>query len=307
MARRRENDDAAMVRVSQGGGSPHALFDDAEAGGGDTAREDRVVTVPISQAVVPADIRTPAIPVDAAHEPTFLEIIAQAAKDPHVDIQKMQALLEMRERMMKTEAEIAFNEAMTRLQAKVPRIEKKRAIIVKGQLRSKYAAAEDIDEVLRPLLIEEGFAVSYNTEAVAKETRVTVTIRHRMGHKDSSSVLLPFDKSDFRTDVQSMGATIQYGKRYALCMALNVVTCDEDNDGADVGFISAEEADQLLTLLDTCEIRAGSDERKAFLAFAHDKSKGDLLTTDTVEHIKRGAFDRCLTALRAKERKLRGA
>jgi hypothetical protein len=96
----------------------------------------------------------------------FLAMIAAAARDQQVDIQKMQALLEMRERLLAQQAAVAFTESMNRIQSSVPPVYKTRKIIVKGQLRSKYAALEDIDKILRPLTIQEGFSLSYDTEDV---------------------------------------------------------------------------------------------------------------------------------------------
>ena len=224
----------------------------------------------------------------------FLAVIAAAARDPQVDVAKMRALLEMHERLMKSQAEIAYNEAMARLQPKLPRIVKGRKIEVKGSLRSKYAAYEDIDKSVRPLLDEEGFSISYTTEQVGKETKIIMTIRHRMGHKERSEITLPFDKSEFRSEVQSLGSTVSFGKRYALCMALNIVTVNEDDDGQAAGWLTPEQRKNVEEMILACEMTP--TQHAAFLKFAE---------ADTLAQIRARAYDRVMAALRAKEKQHR--
>lgn len=224
----------------------------------------------------------------------FLAVIAAAARDPQVDVGKMQALLAMRERIMEKEAEIAYNEAMARLQPKLPRIVKGRKIEVKGSLRSKYAAYEDIDKVVRPLLDEEGFSVSYTTEQVGKETKIIMTIRHKLGHKECSEITLPFDKSEFRSEVQSLGSTVSFGKRYALCLALNIVTVNEDDDGQAAGWLKPDQLKNVEEMILACEMTP--TQHAAFLKFAE---------ADTLKEIRARAYDRVMAALRAKEKQHR--
>jgi hypothetical protein len=42
---------------------------------------------------------------------------------------------------------------------------------------------------------------------------------------------LPFDNSGSKNTVQAIGSSVSYGKRYVLCMLLNISTGGEDNDG----------------------------------------------------------------------------
>ncbi len=127
----------------------------------------------------------------------------------------------------------------------MPRIVRARKIEVKGTLRSKYAALEDIDRAVRPLMIEEGLSASYSTETRGKETDVVCTIRHILGHKESFKVTIPFDQSTFRSDAQSQGSTISFGQRRALCLALNIITVGEDDDGQSTGYITDAQVDQV--------------------------------------------------------------
>jgi hypothetical protein len=228
-----------------------------------------------------------------------LEVIRRAASDPNVDIAKMQALLEMQERVMRQRAEIEFNEALQRVQEQTPRIVKGREIIVKGQLRSRYAALEDIDDVMRPILLREGFSTSYDTTPAGKDgkdTTIILTVKHRLGHKSTHSLTLPFDRSEFRSDVQSAASTVSFGKRQLFCMAFNVITVGVDFDGAkNIEAIDERQVNTILDMIAAAEMSPESQSK--FLAFMSVKALGD---------IRRCDYDKAITALRTKVRQHQG-
>jgi len=229
----------------------------------------------------------------SGREPTALEVIAQAARDPAVDVAKLQALLAMKERLEDRDAEVAFNRDMVALQSRLPRIIKSRKIEVKGTLRSKYAAFEDIDIVVRPLMIEYGFAASYTTEDHGpKETKITCTIRHKQGHKENFSVIMPFDRSEYRSDPQSQGSTISIGKRYAFCLGLNITTVGEDNDGQG-GCISDTQVDSIHDVLTECGAQRDPQVESAFLKYMGVKVVKEILARD---------YQKAMKALEAKRR-----
>ena len=55
---------------------------------------------------------------------TLLEVISRAASDPSVDIDKLERLMQMHERMQESAAKAAFNEAMAAAQAEMEPISK---------------------------------------------------------------------------------------------------------------------------------------------------------------------------------------
>jgi hypothetical protein len=66
----------------------------------------------------------------------LLAVISRAASDPSIDIEKMERLMAMKERMDARTAESEFNSAMMRVQAKMGRIS---ADATNPQTRSNYA------------------------------------------------------------------------------------------------------------------------------------------------------------------------
>lgn len=167
----------------------------------------------------------------------MLSMIERAASNPQVDVDKLEKLIALQERAMQKEAEIAFNQAMTRLQKKLPAITKKGKIEFtdkKGTDRqTPFAKYEDIFLVIGPLLQAEGFHLSFNSTWNSGDgVIISGTLHHNKGHFTKSEMRLPLDTSGSKNNLQAMGSTLSYGKRYLSGMLLNLITKDEDDDGA---------------------------------------------------------------------------
>lgn len=181
---------------------------------------------------------------------SLLQAIVTLAKDPSVDVAKLDALLQMQDRMEAKQAERAFAAALTRVTRKLPRVKKNGTISLgnnKGSI--PFAKWEDIDKAIRPILDEEGFVLSFDSvpRADGGGLIVTATLLHPDGHSRSASMPVPLDAGPGRNNVQAMGSTASYGKRYATEMLLNIVREGDDDDGKTGGtkFVSIEEAAEL--------------------------------------------------------------
>jgi hypothetical protein len=161
------------------------------------------------------------------------DAIIKAAMDPNVDTAKLSALIDMRERVMKIQAKAAFDAAFAMMQADIPEIDERGKLIVKGTLRSTYARLEDIHAAIKPVLKEHGFAMRHRTEWPTDRPnliRIVGILSHRDGHSEESTFEAPLDKSEYRTDIQSMGSTVSYGRRYTTLDLLNITTRGLDDD-----------------------------------------------------------------------------
>ena len=167
--------------------------------------------------------------------------------------------------------------AMSRLQAKLPQINKAGRIIVKGTERSRYAKIEDIDIAIRPLLAEEGFAFSFDSDSSdAKIFKLSCKLSHREGYSETKYLTLPMDASEYRSNVQSIGSTVSYGKRQLIKMHLNLVEVNEDDDG--------QGGDKPITENQATDLQAFIEEVKAdkarFLHFMGVEKLGAILARD---------------------------
>ena len=173
----------------------------------------------------------------------LLAIIERAARDPSVDVNKMERLFEMQERVQQRASKTAYTTALAELQPNLPVITERGKIIVREKLangkregeiqqETSYALWEDINEAIRPLLAEHGFSLSFRT-GLSADGRVTVTgvLAHRYGHSEETTMVLPHDSSGSKNAVQAIGSSTSYGKRYAAMALLNITSRGEDDDG----------------------------------------------------------------------------
>lgn len=207
---------------------------------------------------------------------SLLSFVAQAVKDPTIDVAKLEALLRMQREIVSDDAKAQFNEAFIRLQMKLPRITKKGVLEYPvdknkpdGPKRkiASFAKWEDIDAAIRPILDDEGFALSFTTAPRIGDGGgliVTAILRHRAGHSTETSIPVPLDTSGGKNNLQGYGSTMSYGKRYAATAALNIIAEGEDDDGVRGGmrFVTADDVKELEELI----TRTGTD-RLRFLQF----------------------------------------
>lgn len=189
----------------------------------------------MSTAIRKSELQPQAQIVPISDSATLMTAIARAASDPTVDVEKMERLMAMHRDLQHQAAEVAFNEAMARVQARMGRIGTNKR---NEQTRSMYATYGKLDKVLRPLYSAEGFALSFGTDPldVIDMVRVTCHVTHQAGFTRKYLIDMPSDGkgakgNDVMTKTHATGSATQYGMRYLLKMIFNVAIGDEDDDG----------------------------------------------------------------------------
>lgn len=165
---------------------------------------------------------------------SLLEVISKAARDPAVDIDKMERLLQMQERVERRNAEVAFAEAFADMQPHLPSITMNGQIVHNGKVISEFSDWPNINKVVAPVLAQFGFSLSFKPAkaAIAGQTAVTAILRHKLGHSDEATLDLPTDGSGAKNAVQGVGSSLTYGKRYCGVLILNLTIEGEDDDGS---------------------------------------------------------------------------
>ena len=169
----------------------------------------------------------------------FLGMLERLATDPHVDVAKMQAILDVQERVLNKRALAEFNAAFARLAGNLPSIKRDGTVAYEDKQGNKkeafkFARWEDIMAAIRPALDAEGFALTFKAEPRGETGGgliVTGKLMHIGGHSEQASIPLPLDSSGGKNNLQGYGSTFSYGKRYTATMLLNIVTEGEDDDG----------------------------------------------------------------------------
>lgn len=203
--------------------------------------------------ILPEQRRQAVTPI--SNDTSIMAVISRAATDPACDIDKLERLMAMHERMQARDAQAEFNAAMAAMQSDIPSIAERGAIVVNGQKRSDYATFEDINDVIKPIMQTHGFAITFKVENVAAGLSVTGILMHRAGHREETTMLLPLDTSGSKNAVQAVGSSISYGKRYVMSALLNLTTRGEDDDGhaaVPTANVTTVQAVGITALLDRC-------------------------------------------------------
>ena len=222
------------------------------------------LTLETEQSERPVERLLPAPPSDSPS--TALVLIEKVALDPRVDVEKLERVIAMYERLKAKEAELAYNAAKGRILKKLARIKivKNRSVLYeiengkpqKGTYEAfKYAPLEEIDKHLRPLLVEEDMDLSYSDEP---REDGGILIRGRLkhlpsGHFEDSFMPAPLDTTGGKSDVQAVGSTNSFLRRYIACNIFNIVVAEDDDDGAG-GAIDEGQTKTILDLIKKAKV-----------------------------------------------------
>jgi hypothetical protein len=205
--------------------------------------------------------------IEPLSSPT-LALIERVVRDPSVDVEKLERILAMQERLLAKEAEQQFNGAKARIKKNLAdvRIVKNRAVLYnivkdhpeKGQAEAfKYAPLEEIHKHLAPLLTDEDMDLSYSDEP---QPDGRISCRGRLkhlpsGHYEDSFMAGPMDTTGGKSNIQAVGSTNSYLRRYIACNIFNIVVVGDDDDGTG-GTIDEGQVRYIRDLLKQC----GRDE-----------------------------------------------
>jgi hypothetical protein len=222
------------------------------------------LTAQTEQLEGPAPQLSPARLTDSAS--TVLALIERVALDPGADAEKLGRMTAMYEALKANEAEFAYNAAKGRILQKLAgiKIVKNRSVLNEIDNAApqrgigeafKYAPLEEIDKHLRPLLAEEEMDLSYSNEpAAGGGLRIRGRLKHlRGGYYEDSFLSAPPDTTGGKSNVQAVGSTNSYLRRYVACNIFNIVVVGDDDDG-NGGTIDEAQARTILALIKKAKV-----------------------------------------------------
>lgn len=204
----------------------------------------------------------------------IIHMIERVARDPQADIAKVRELVALRKEMIADEAKRAYDAALAIMQPLLPVIGRRGKIEVRekdkqtgertGKLQQStgYALWEDINEGIRPVLAQHGFALSFRV-GQATDGKITITgiLSHSGGHREETTITLMHDSTGSKNSVQAVGSSVSYGKRYTASALLNITSRGEDDDGKAAGAgetVSAQQIDAIRSAI----VEVGADIAK---------------------------------------------
>jgi hypothetical protein len=267
------------------------------------------MTAPVPDATADTTpLPAPLVPAEEQHSPSagapdpILAMIERAARDPAVDLAKLQGLMAMKKDIEADRASIAFAEAFSELQPELPTIDRKGRIVVYSKSdrekpggvpadaepiqKTPYATLDDILEAIREPLHKHGFSLRFEHDTATDGRLITTAIlRHRLGHAERATTPpLQHDSSGSKNNVQAVGSSLTYGRRYALMAVLPIVSHaaqDADDDGKAAGAARID-GDQLIQMQQLLE------ETKSDLSIFFDTLGTTGFSDMTVRQWKRG-------------------
>lgn len=150
-----------------------------------------------------------------------------------VNVDSLERLLGMRRELKAESAREIFHESLARFQASCPSIEKTKQVYDKhDKPRYRYAPLEHIIDTVKYSLMQNGFSYSFDTvyETDPPAQRVTCTLTHISGHRETSTFRSPIDPDAYMNETQKVASALTYGKRYTFIGVTGIVTADEDDD-----------------------------------------------------------------------------
>lgn len=202
------------------------------------------------------------VPQQMAAPKNMLQVIGELARDSTVNVEKFKELLAIKREEEALAAEREFNVALAEAQAEMPRVTRD----AKSD-KHKYVRLETVTKALDPLIAKHNFSLSFgmSDSPIDQHYRITAMLSHKDGHKREYFIDLPADTKgakggDNKTQVQGIGSTISYGRRYLTLMIFNVAVTNEDDDGQG-GKSEKITADQAAELIQMCAEREISKEQ----------------------------------------------
>ncbi len=225
-----------------------------------------------------------------AESGNVFSLLQGVLNNPNSTPQTIESMMALYERAEKEKARKAFYADFVEMQAKLPIIERKGKFDGAGKKAPKYAAWEDVVELIQPILKAHNFALSFNPSVKEGMVSVKAKLIHKDGHSEETD---PFEMSPDLTGEknpsQALGSATSYGKRYTGFAVLNVISRDpadgKDDDAKAAHIpdtISQEQVDAIKVLLKDTD----TPEELFLKSVAKTEGLGDILVSRYEDMVK---------------------
>ena len=222
--------------------------------------------------------------------------LVQLAIEKGVDVEVLERIVALQERVTTRNARTYFFEALSSFQENCPAIPKAKTASIATKSGASYsytyATLDDIAEAIRPALTLHGLSYSWTTEDSENPEilNVVCVLRHKDGHEQRATFPTPIDTGARMSAAQKTGAALTYGRRQSLVSVLGLTTTDDDVDGA-AGASESESIDSAqIKDLNKLLTSSGADTKR-FLAY---------MGVDSLAAITQDDFKKAIASLNRK-------
>jgi hypothetical protein len=218
--------------------------------------------------------------------------LVRLAIERGVDVEVLERLVALQERVTERNARSAFFEAVAAFQEACPEINKSKDAKIKSKRTGSefgysFSPLEEITRTIRPHLRNHGLSYSWDVKRGDGGLDVVCVLRHIDGHEERASFPVPVESDGRMSSAQANGAAMTYGKRQSLTAVLGLTTADVDDDARRR---ESELSDRQAADLDALMDEVGVDRRK-FL---------DWLGVASISEIRASDYPRAVKALERK-------
>jgi len=194
------------------------------------------------------------LPVATPSTDPMWRMIERLATDPQTNVENLERMVGLYERMNAQQAKRLYDEAMVRVQSEIePIVRTTQNTGIQGG-KAFYAKLEEVVEAIRPVYLRHGFSLQRNTvpPLVDGNIRVEVTCSHS-GHserfyREAGPDVLGAKGAAVKTTLHGSASTETFLTRYAIAGIFNLVFVNQDDDGTG-GTIAEEDAHRLVDLI----------------------------------------------------------
>lgn len=171
----------------------------------------------------------------AVHLPAdpMVSMIERLVLNPQADLDKLERMLAMKERLDAQNARVAFARALAAARAEIPPIIKDATVDFssqKGRTHYQHETLAGIAKVIDPVLSQHGLSYRFRTCQGQGGVTVTCIIQHSDGHAEETYLHGAPDGSGNKNSFQAVGSAVTYLQRYTLKAALGL-SAEADDDG----------------------------------------------------------------------------
>lgn len=217
-----------------------------------TARAPRAAAAPKAprQELVTAPVVAPAPIVHQVQESAGMQLLRQAV-DRGANIEELDRLIQLKERMEASEAKQAFTSAMVQFKSNPPKVRTNQTGTVrpkdgKAGFEYRYADLAAVCEQVIASLAAVRVTHHWTTHQEASLVHVTCTLTHELGHSLSTTLMASPDDSGGKNRIQAIGSAVTYLRRYTL-LAITGIAVESEGDDDGAGGITQDERAELRT------------------------------------------------------------
>ena len=169
----------------------------------------------------------------------LMALIQRAATDKDFSVEKLEKLLDVKERWDAEEARRAYVGALAKFKRAAPALVKNKQVDFTpktgGRVRYKHATLGQVAALVAGALAEHGLSHGWGITQNDGDVTVTCTLTHERGHSESVSLTAPPDDTGGKNVIQRIGSTATYLQRYTLLAITGLASDEQDDDGIGAG------------------------------------------------------------------------